>query len=120
VTPPRFLLDEHVPYAIQSRLLRLDAEIDVLVVGQPLAPPKGTSDPDILTWIEKTGYLLVTANRRAIPEHVRAHYAAGHHIPGVLLLSRGVSLRQIIEQLYLLWVASDAKEYVDRLLYLPM
>jgi hypothetical protein len=120
VTPPRFLLDEHVPYAIQSRLLRLDAEIDVLVVGQPLAPPKGTSDPDILTWIEKTGYILVTANRRTIPEHVQAHYAAGHHIPGVLLLRRGASLRQIIEQLYLLWVASDAKEYVDRLLYLPI
>jgi hypothetical protein len=109
-----------VPYAIQSRLLRLDAEIDILVVGQPLAPPKGTSDPDILTWIEKTGYILVTANRHTIPEHVRAHYAAGHHIPGVLFLRRGASLRQVIEQLYLLWVASDAKEYVDRLLYLPM
>jgi len=110
VTPPRFSLDEHVPYAIQSRLLRLDAEIDVLVVGQPLAPPKGTSDRDILTWTEKTGYILVTANRRTIPEHVQAHYAAGRHIPGVLLLRRGASLRQIIEQLYLLWVASDAKE----------
>jgi len=44
MTPPRFLLDEHVPQAIQSQLLRLEAEIDVLVVGQPLAPPKGTWD----------------------------------------------------------------------------
>ena len=120
MTAPRFLLDEHVPYVIQSRLLRLDVELDILAVGQPLAPPKGTSDPDILTWIEKTGYILVTANRRTIPEHVRAHYAAGHHIPGVLFLRRGDSLGQIIEQLYLLSVASDAEEYVDRLLYLPM
>ncbi len=39
MTPPRFLLDEHVPQAIQSQLLRLDAEIDVLMVGQLLAPP---------------------------------------------------------------------------------
>ena len=30
MTPPRFLLDEHVSRAIQSQLLRLDAEIDVL------------------------------------------------------------------------------------------
>ena len=51
MTPPRFLLDEHVPRAIQSQLLRLDAEIDVLVVGQPLTPSKGTLDPDILAWI---------------------------------------------------------------------
>jgi len=27
MTPPRFLLDEHVPQAIQSQLLRLDARI---------------------------------------------------------------------------------------------
>jgi len=27
---------------------------------------------------------------------------------------------EIIEQLYLLWVASDANEYVDKILYLPM
>ena len=51
MTPPRFLLDEHVPRAIQSKLLRLDAELDILAVGQPLAPPKGTPDPDILTWV---------------------------------------------------------------------
>ena len=120
MTPPRFLLDEHVPHAIQSQLLRLDAEIDVLAVGQPLAPPKGTSDSDILAWIEKTGYILVTANRRTIPEHMRTHYAAGHRIPGILLLRRGASMGEIIEQLYLLWAASDAKEYVDKILYLPM
>ena len=120
MTPPRFLLDEHVPHAIQSQLLRLDAEIDIRAVGQPLAPPKGALDPDILAWIEKTGYILVTANRRTIPKDVRAYHAAGHHIPGVLLLRRGASLGQVIEQLYLLWIASDAEEYVDRLLYLPM
>jgi len=120
MTPPRFLLDEHVPQAIQSQLLRLEAEIDVLVVGQPLAPPKGTSDPDILAWIEETGYILVTGNRRTIPEHVRTHYAAGCRIPGILLLRRGVGLGEVIEQLYLLWAASDAEEYVDRILYLPL
>jgi len=107
MTPPRFLLDEHVPHAVQSQLL-------------PLAPPKGTLDPDILAWIEKTGYILVTANRHTIPEHVQAHYAAGHHIPGVLLLRPGARLGQIIEQLYLLWAASNAKEYADKFLYLPM
>ena len=120
MTPPCFLLDEHVPRAIQSQLLRLDAEIDALAVGQPLAPPKGASDSDILAWIERTGYILVSANRRTIPEHMRTHYAAGHRIPGILLLRRGASTSEVIEQLYLLWAASDAGEYVDKLLYLPM
>jgi len=120
MTPPRLLLDEHLPQAIQSQLLRLDPEIDVLAIGQPLAPPKGTPDPDILAWIEQAEYILVTANRRTIPEHVRRHYAAGRHIPGILFLRRGADVGQVIEQLYLLWAASDAQEYVDKLLYLPM
>ena len=120
MTPLRFLLDEHIPRAIQSQLLRLGVDIDVLAVGQSSAPPRGTSDPDILLWIERTGYILITANRRTIPEHMRAHYAAGHRIPGILLLKRGISMGKVIEQLYLLWAASDAKEYVDKILYLPM
>ena len=120
MTPPRFLLDEHVSRAIQSQLLRLDAEIDVIAVGQPLAPPKGTLDPDILLWIERTGYILVPANRRTIPEHMRVHYAERRRIPGILLLRRGASMGEIIEQLYLLWAASDAEEYRDKILYLPM
>jgi len=82
VTRLRFLLDEHIDWGIQRGLLRLAAEMDVLAVGQPLAPPKATPDPDILRWIERTGYVLVTQNRRTIPEYLTAHYAAGGQVPG--------------------------------------
>ena len=116
----RYLLDEHVSHAIQSQLLRLDAGIDVLVVGQPGAPEKGTEDSDLLLWIEKTNYVLVTGNRRTIPEHLRAHYQAGRRTPGIFFLRRRADLGRIIEQLYLLWTASEAEEYEDRILYLPM
>jgi hypothetical protein len=51
MTPPRFLLDEHVPHAIQSQLLRLDPEIDLLVVGMlgstTLTAPTLASDDGI-------------------------------------------------------------------------
>lgn len=45
---PRYLLDEHIPRAVQRQLLRRDFRIEVLAVGDPGAPPAGTSDPDIL------------------------------------------------------------------------
>lgn len=97
MTRLRFLLDEHISHAIQSQLLRLDADLDVIAVGQPQAPPKGMPDPDILLWIEGTGYILVTANRRTIPEHVRAHYAEERRIPGILLLRHSANIGVIIE-----------------------
>ena len=116
----RFLLDEHVAHAIRDQLLRLDPDIDILVVGQPSAPPYGTPDPELLVWLEKTGYVLVTNNRRTMPDHIRAHYAAGHRLPGLFLLKRQARIGQVIEQIYLLWAASEAEEYMDRVLYLPM
>lgn len=117
---PRFLLDEHIPHSVRDQLLRLDSSIEILVIGGSLAPAKGTLDEEILSWIEGTGYILVTSNRRTIPVHVRDHFEAGGHIPGIILLRRGAGLGEIIEQLYLLWIASDAGEYVDRILYIPM
>lgn len=116
----RFLLDEHVPHSIQDQLLRLSPDIDVLAIGQPGAPSKNTLDPDILCWIEQTGYILVTGNRRTIPTHLQIHFEAGRHIPGVLFLRRGAFLGQVIEDLFLLWATSESEEFQDRMLFIPL
>jgi hypothetical protein len=117
---PRFLLDEHVNRAIQRQLRRLDAQIGVLAIGDPGAPPTGTSDPDILIWLEENGYILVTENRSTIPLHLADHFAAGRHILGVLWIRPDVGIGRIIEELYLIWLASAAEEYQDRLLFIPL
>ena len=67
---PRFLLDEHINRAIQRQLRRLDVRIDVLAIGDSGAPDAGTPDPDILDWLERNSYILVTRNRRTIPAYL--------------------------------------------------
>jgi len=109
----RFLLDEHVNRAIQRQLRRLDTQIEVLAVGDAEAPPSGTSDPDILCWIEENGYILVTENRSTMPIHLLSHFTVGRHILGVFYIRPGVSIGRIIEELYLIWFASQAEEYQD-------
>ncbi len=64
---PCFLLDEHINRAIQRQLHRLELQIEVLMVGDPGAPPKGTLDPELLIWLETNSYILVTENRSTIP-----------------------------------------------------
>lgn len=117
---PRFLLDEHVNQAIQRQLWRLDVSIEVLAVGDSDAPGIGTTDPNILVWIEENGYILVTENRRTIPAHLSDHYSKGRHIPGLFWLRPSVGLGEIIEELYLIWLTSTADEFEDRTLYLPL
>lgn len=116
---PRFLLDEHLNPAIQRQLRRLEPKIEVLVIGQSDTPPKGTSDPDLLIWLQENGYILVTENRRTIPGHLTAHFSQGHHIPGIFWIRPKVNIGAIIEELYLIWLVSTANEYYNRTLFIP-
>ena len=92
----------------------------MLAIGAPETPPTGTSDQELLIWIEENGYILVTENRSTMPVHLSSHFAAGRHIPGVFYIRPGVSIGRIIEELYLIWFASQAEEYQDRILFIPL
>lgn len=92
----------------------------VLLIGDELAPALGTPDPAILKWIERNGYILISQNRRTIPDHLRDHLATGCHVPGNFLLRRRCSLVQLIQDLLLVWSVSESGEYRDRIEYLPL
>lgn len=67
----RYLLDENVPHAIRDGLLRRRPEVEILAVGHEVAPPLSTPDSEILRWIEREEYILITENRRTMPQHLR-------------------------------------------------
>ena len=116
---PRFLLDENVELAVQRQLRRRDTHVEVLAVGDLNAPPLRSSDPAILQWIEASGHILVTWDRRTMPGHIADHYNDGGRLPGVLLIRHGSSLGQIVEALYLIWFAAESEEYQDTVQYIP-
>lgn len=94
--------------------------IEVWIIGDPGAPPRGTLDPDILVWCEENEFLLVTNNRKSMPRHLKDHLALGRHIPGILVINVGMTMGQIIDELMLIAGASDVNEYRDLILYLPL
>ncbi|MBV7337136.1 DUF5615 family PIN-like protein [Chloroflexi bacterium TSY] len=116
----KFLLDENLSPIIRDELVKRDDTVEVLRIGDENVPPLGTPDEIILEWMEDTGYVLVTDNRRSMPEHLQDHFAQGKHIPGILLIRRGASLGEIIEELWLIWQASEATEYRDRMQFIPL
>jgi Domain of unknown function (DUF5615) len=119
MTPVRFLVDEDVPEALVDALLLQEPTMDILTVGQPGAPPKGTLDPDLLRAAEAMGRALISRDRRTMPDHLADHFAAGRHTWGVFLLRRRAPLARCIQDLLLIWRATTADEWVDRTEYLP-
>jgi hypothetical protein len=116
----RYLLDENVDMLYHAQLLEREPTLVTWMVGTPGAPPKGTLDPAILLWCEQNSFILVTNNRHSMPAHLRDHLAQGRHVPGIFVMNAKMSIGETIEELLLIWGASDEKEYHDRISFLPV
>lgn len=93
--------------------------MNVLKIGDCKAPEKGTFDPDILLWLERNGFSLVTHNRKSMPRHLHEHLANGHHVPGIFTLRPKALFGEVIEDLLLIWEAAEPDEYKDQIVYIP-
>lgn len=117
---PKFLIDENLTHDIVVGVRKRDPSIDILRVGDPGAPPKGTPDPAILDFCETEQRILVTNNRASMPAHITAHQAAGKHIWGILSTrTRRPPLGPIVEMLVIIAGASEAEEYIDVTGWIP-
>lgn len=54
----RYLVDENTARALGDQLRRRQPTINVIYVGDELAPSLGTPDPDILLRLERESYYL--------------------------------------------------------------
>jgi hypothetical protein len=114
------LLDENMPHAVREALRRLEPLLDVQVMGETGSPPLETEDLDLLAWLQREGRILVTRNRRTMPTHYANFLEADGHIPGILMVAEDFSIAQLVDDLFLIWSASEAEEWRDRLIYLPL
>jgi len=116
----QYLLDENVDLLLRVELLNCEHTMVVWRIGDPGAPSKGSLDPEILCWCEQNGFILVTNNRKSMPRHITDHIKNGRHVPGIFELNPNMSIRETVEELLLIWGASEMKEYQDVIIYLPI
>ncbi len=114
-----YLSDENLSPRIKNAILRYNKDIDILRVGDENAPSLGTSDPDILLFLERSKRTLVTDNRATMPNHAYAHLASGGHHWGILEVRPKTSAKELIDVLCLIWEASDAEEWIDQIQWIP-
>jgi hypothetical protein len=55
-----------------------------------------------------------------MPAYAAEHFAAGGHHWGVFLIDAHASIGRIADAMYLLWVASEAEEWMDQEQWLPV
>jgi hypothetical protein len=119
----RFLLDEHLRGPLWLAVVRHNARgglaLDVARVGDPPDLPLGSDDPAILLWTEREGRILLTEDVHTMPGHLARHLQAGHHSPGVFIVSDGCSIGELVSHLELVAQAGEAADYADAVTYVP-
>lgn len=117
---PKFLLDEHVDPVYQRQLRRRNSQIEVVRIGDRDTLPAGSDDPDILVWAAENDFVVVTEDRSTMPSHIANHISMGRKFAGLLWIRPETSPGRIVEELYLIWMASEAEEYRNQALYIPL
>jgi hypothetical protein len=117
----RFLGDENFRDAITRGLRRSNPQIDVLTAAE--AGMLGRPDPQVLAYAADLGRMLLTHDKRTVPDHYAALLVArGSDLvsPGVIVVPQDMGTGQVIEELTLIWEASRPEEWNGRVIYLPL
>jgi hypothetical protein len=97
----------------------MEPAMDILRVGDPGAPRLGTRDPDLLRAAETLGRVLITMDRKSMPNHLVNHFAAGHQTAGVILLKRGLTFGQYATAIVKQWSTTKTDDWIDRTVFVP-
>jgi Domain of unknown function (DUF5615) len=115
---PRFLADADLNKGIVSGVLRREPLVDFLTAQA--AALRGMRAPDVLALAASRQRVLVSHDAGSMPAHFRAFRNAGKHSSGVFLISQDLDVGTAIEELLLIWHASNASEWENRLEWLPL
>ncbi len=79
---------------------------------------RGVADPLVLAYAAREGRILVSHDRKTMPRYF-ATFIARESSPGRFIISQNTDVRVAIEELILIWAASEADEWVNTLLTVP-
>ena len=96
---------------------RAAPEIDIRTAAE--AGLAGLDDLDVLRISAATDRILVSQDRSTMPGNFRRYVASGTST-GVILLREGISIAAAIDEIVLIWNASDRGERTNRLVWIPL
>jgi hypothetical protein len=76
-------------------------------------------DPEVLAMAAREGRILVTHDQRTMPRHF-ADFIVGNTSSGVLVVPQHVPAHVVAENLLLIWSATEAEEWINRICFLPL
>ncbi len=113
----RFQADADLNEVLVKAVLRREPSMDFQTARA--ARLAGVSDEDVLALAAASDRIVVTHDRRTMPGHF-GRFINANTSPGVLIVPQSMPVAQVVDELVLVWAASDAEEWLNRLAVLPL
>jgi Domain of unknown function (DUF5615) len=115
--PIRFQADADLNLVIVSAVVRRVPAIDFRTATS--ARLAGLEDQDVLEVAAGDDRILVTHDQATMPRHFGV-FLRLQHSPGVIVVPQYLPLREAADDLILIWTATKAEEWTDRIAFLPI
>lgn len=115
--PIRFQADADFNQIIVTAIVRRFPKIDFKTAIA--AGLEGLKDLEVLALAAREERILVTHDQTTMPTHF-GEFIHSKSSPGVIVVPQSLPVREVIDTLILIWVATQAAEWVNRILYLPI
>ena len=76
-------------------------------------------DRQVLAMAARAGRVLVTHDRRTMPRHF-AEFIAREASAGLVIIPQPLPVASVVEDLLLIWSATEAEEWTNRICFLPL
>jgi Domain of unknown function (DUF5615) len=116
MTRIRFQADADLRQAIVSGVIRRQPHLDFQSANE--AGLEGIKDPEVLAIASRDGRVLVTHDRKTMPTEF-GQFVMSQRSSGVLIISQSLPISEAIDALILVWEASTAEEWIDRIMTFP-
>lgn len=114
----KLLSDENFNGDIVRGLFLRQPNLDLLRVQD--VNLRKVDDPAILNWAANNERILLTHDRATMPDFAYERLFKGQQMSGLFVVNDRILIRQAIDELLLLIVCSQQKEWKGIVLYLPL
>lgn len=114
---PRFLADEDFRIEIVAAVRRLEPAIEIVTTVKE--GRAGSTDTEVLEFPSSSGRILLSHDVNTLRAEAENRITAGKGIAGAFLTAQRNPTRPIAESIVLIWAASEAEEWLDRIAFIP-
>jgi predicted nuclease of predicted toxin-antitoxin system len=118
VSRPRFLADHDLNEKIIVGVLRREPSLELVRVRE--CDLHEAPDAVVLQYAAERGLMVVSHDVNTMVAAAVDRVSAGEAMPGLFMIQQGDPIGPVIENLVLIWSASEAEEWHNQIVFLPL